>query len=573
VRLVEVRLLDGPNVYLLGPAVRLEIAIGRRRSWSGQRSPGRHSIVHLGATVRQSDAPAQIAATARWVRRLHTLALGQRGVAPRIHRTSEPGHWVVTFPWHEGGRAEAIARAAFRLVERRADPRATTPPPAQLLRAIRDADTRPPSWITDEERRIPSVSISGTNGKSTTTRMIGHILRSAGRHVGMTTSDGVIVDDETVEEGDLTGPLGAQRVLLDESVDVAVLETARGGILLRGLGFQSSDAAVLTNISPDHLDLQGLHTLPELAEVKSVIARATRPTGTVVLNADDPLVATMARHVRAPVTYFSLRPDSARVRHHLAGGGRAILLADGWLVEAIDGRRHPIVAAADIPATFGGAARHNIANALAAAGGAIALGATLDQVAGGLRTFRPTADKMPGRLNMYRLGRRVVIIDFAHNPAGLEVLLDMAEALIGRRGRRAATLSAVIGGAGDRPDDALHTVGRLAGQRSDQVAIKETLHYLRGRTRQSMLGELYTGLAEGGVRRADVPVYQDEPSAVRGELTTEGRLAALDDGRPHWLVVMCHEDRPGVAAVLNELGAMPVSDPSEIAGIRQIGRG
>jgi cyanophycin synthetase len=565
VRLIEVRLLDGPNVYLLGPAVRMEIAIGRRRSWSGQRSPGRHSIVHLGAVVRQSDAPAQIVAAARWVRRLHTLALGQRGVVPRIHRTSEPGHWVVTFPWHEHGRAEAIARHAFRLVEKRTDPRATVPPSAQLLRAIREADTRPPSWITDEERHIPSVSISGTNGKSTTTRMIGHILRAAGRHVGMTTSDGVIVDDEMVEEGDLTGPLGAQRVLRDAAVDVAVLETARGGILLRGLGFQSSDAAVLTNISPDHLDLQGLHTLPELAEVKSVIARATRPTGTVVLNADDPLVATMARHVRAPVTYFSLHPDSARVRRHLAGGGRAMLLVDGWLVEGVDSQRHPIVAAAHVPATFGGAARHNIANALAAAGGAIALGATLKQVADGLRTFRPTADKMPGRLNMYRLGQRVVVIDFAHNPAGLQVLLDMAQAIIGPRGRREATLTTIIGGAGDRPDDMVQSLGRLAAHRSDQVAVKETLHYLRGRTRQSMVGVLFAGLAEGGVRRSDVPVYEDEPAALRGELTTAGRLAAITDGSPHWLVMMTHEDRPGVAAVLAELGAVPVTDPGDLA--------
>ena len=213
------------------------------------------------------------------MQRLHTAVLGQRGVRPRVHRTSEPGHWVVSFPWHEQGRAEAIAGLAFRLAERRADPRSRSALPSQLIRQIRDANARPPSWITDDERRVPAISISGTNGKSTTTRMIANILRTAGRHVGVTTSDGVIVDDELVEEGDLTGPLGAQSVLRNPDIDVAVLETARGGILLRGLGYQSNDASVLTNVSPDHLDLQGLHTLPELAEVKSVIARVTKPEG------------------------------------------------------------------------------------------------------------------------------------------------------------------------------------------------------------------------------------------------------------------------------------------------------
>jgi len=563
VRLVEVRLLDGPNVYLLEPAVRIEIALGRRRSWYGQRSPGRHGVVHLGAAVAAKDVPPPIAAVAGWVRQLHAVALSERGVRPRIHRTSEPGHWVVTYPWHESGRAEAIANGAFRLTERRADPLRDAPP-GQLIRHIRDADTRPPSWITDQERRVPAISISGTNGKSTTTRMIAHILRTAGRRVGLTTSDGVIVDDVMVEEGDLTGPLGAQRVLQDPSVEVAVLETARGGILLRGLGYQSNDAAVLTNISPDHLDLQGIHTLPELAEVKSVIARVTRPQGTVVLNADDPLVAAVARRVKAGVCYFSLKPASARTRRHLDRGGRAILSANGWIVEAAGERRKRIVALADVPATVGGAARHNVANALAAAGGAMALGASRAQVAAGLRSFRPTSAQMPGRLNFYRLGNRVILVDFAHNAAGLAVVMDMVDALIGKRGRRRrATLTTIVGTAGDRPDDGLRAVGRLAGSRSDQVAIKETLHYLRGRTRQSVIGELSAGLREGGVRVADVPVYGDEVSALRAELTTSGRLAA-DDGGAHWLLLMCHEAREPVLAELETLGARSVTDVAEI---------
>ena len=283
----------------------------------------------------------------------------------------------------------------------------------------------------------------------------------------------------------------------------------------------------------------------------------------VVLNADDALVRAVGRQVKAAVCFFSLKPASARIRRHLAAGGRAMVVEDGWIVEAAGSRRNRIVPLIDVPATMGGAARHNVANALAAAGGAMALGATREQVAAGLRSFRPTSAQMPGRLNFYRLGNRIVLVDFAHNEAGLRVVLDTVDALIGKRGHRQATLSTIVGTAGDRPDDGLRAVGRLAGARSDQVAIKETLHYLRGRTRQSVIGELSAGLRESGVRLADVPIYGDEPSSLHAELTTAGRLAAQQDGA-HWLLLMCHEDRPGVIAELEAQGAVAITDVAEI---------
>ena len=278
---------------------------------------------------------------------------------------------------------------------------------------------------------MPVISVSGTNGKTTTTRMISHILRRAGRHTGATTSDGVLFDDVLVEAGDLTGPYGARTVLASPDLDVAVLETARGGMMLRGVGYESNDASVLTNVSSDHMDLHGIHTLPELAEVKSVICRITRPDGVVVLNADDDLVAAVAHRVRARVWLFSMVPRSARVRRHLAGGGTAFVLDDGELVEMDTQGRRPIIAVTDVPATLGGLARHNIANALAAAAGARALGATRAQVAAGLRTFAPSAEQAPGRLNLYRRGDTTVIVDFAHNEAGVSAVLDVAAGLVG----------------------------------------------------------------------------------------------------------------------------------------------
>jgi cyanophycin synthetase len=564
VRLVEIRLLDGPNIYRLEPTVRLELAVGRRRSWYGQRMPGRHGVVRLGAAVPARRAPRPIGELADWVRRLHRRALKRR-VPVTIHRTSEPGHWVVCFPWREQERAETLARAALRLTE--------APGPRTLERAVQriaQAGSTPPEWITDDVRGIPLISVSGTNGKSTTTRMIAHILSTAGQQVGMTTTDGVFIGGRLIEEGDYTGPLGAQAVMGDAAIEVGVLETARGGILLRGLGYESNDASVLTNVSADHLDLQGLHTVPELAEVKSVIARVTRRDGVVVLNADDPLIAGVARWVRAPVCLFSLRPTSSRIRRHLAAGGRALVLNDGWLTELAGRRRARIVAVSDVPSTFGGIARHNVANALAATGGALAMGASHEQVAAGLSSFAPTSEHMPGRLNLYRLGNRLVIVDFAHNEAGLSAVLDMAEALVGRRGRRKATVSLIVGTGGDRPDDAMRALGRMAAERADQVAIKETLRYLRGRSRQSMVGEIMAGARAGGARRVDVAVYEKEPEAVREELTTAGRLSATDDGTPRVLIVMCHEDRLGVEDVLRELGATTVIAASALADMQPL---
>jgi cyanophycin synthetase len=542
--------------------------VGRRRTWYGDRLPGKHALVRLGETVSKRDAPRAVAELAEHVRWLHWRGLGRR-VPVTIHRTSEPGHWVVAYPWVDEGEGETIARTALRLEEN--SDRDTGMAERAARRVATSTNGHVPVMVSDDQRRVPLISVSGTNGKSTTTRMIAHIALLAGRRVGMTTTDGVIVDERMVEAGDFTGPQGAHSILGRTDVDVAVLETARGGILLRGLGYESNDASVLTNVSGDHLDLQGLHTLPELAEVKSVITRVTKPRGAVVLNADDDLVAATGKRASAPVWLFSLKPRSARVHRHVARGGRAYVLSeDGWLVELEGDKARRLIRAADIPATVGGLARHNVANALAAAGGARALGFTIAQVRAGLGDVRNSMDLLPGRLNVFRLGNRLVIIDYAHNVAGLEVLMDTAEALIGRRGRRGATLSVLIGSAGDRPDDYLRAMAAMAGSRADEVAIREGIPYLRGRTRESVIGELREGLRSAGVASTSVPVYLDEVAGVRGELTTPGRLAAITDGSPRVFVAMCHRLRDEVHDVLIGLGGQAVEDASQVAELRAL---
>jgi cyanophycin synthetase len=224
---------------------------------------------------------------------------------------------------------------------------------------------------------------------------------------------------------------------------------------------------------------------------------------------------------------------------------------------------HRIVEVERVPITLGGLARHNVANVLAAAGGARGLGATMDQVRRGLMDFQPTSERSPGRLNIFRLGSKVVIVDFAHNEAGVRAILDVAEGIAAGAAGRAAPITAIIGTAGDRPDDTLRGIGRIAGERAQRVAIKETLKYLRGRTRESMVGELLAGLRSVGVASDDVSVYESETAALRGELSRNGSTGGeRNPGRV--IVLMCHEEREEVFRALANIGARPVDVGSEL---------
>jgi cyanophycin synthetase len=553
-------------VYRLEPVVKVEIAIGRRRTWYGRRDPGAHALVRLGARVPTSHWPDPVHGIVDWARRLRAdHDEGRGGIA--VHRSSDPGHWITTWTWRGAERSRLIAEAALALMERNVSAARRARLTAGQARAVERwgeriaaAGTTPPSWIRDADRKVPVVSISGTNGKSTTTRLITRILLRAGHDVGTTTSDGILVNERLVEAGDWTGPGGASAILARSDIDIAVLETARGGIVLRGVGYESNEASILTNVSSDHLDLQGIHTLPELAEVKATICRMTKPSGWVVLNADDEFVAAVARRVRAKVAFFTLEGErSARVRRHLAGGGRAFLVRRGELGESNGKRWTPIVALREIPIAFGGLARHNVANALAASAGARALGASIEEVARGLSDFKPSADTSPGRLNVFRNGARIVIVDFAHNEAGTNAVMDVAEGIAAGAAGRMAPITIVIGTAGDRPDDTLRGIGKIAAQRAQRVAIKETLHYLRGRTRESVIGELMEGITAGGKRRDEVKVYESETAALRAEANGNGPA-----GSPTIVVLFVHEDRPGVMALLPELGFRPIESPGEL---------
>ncbi len=378
------------------------------------------------------------------------------------------------------------------------------------------------------EATIPVVAVTGTNGKTTTTRLIAHLLRHTGRTVGFTTTDGVYFQEKLLMEGDLTGPFAANVVLSDPRVEAAVLETARGGILRAGLGFEACDVGVVLNVSADHLGLQGIDTVEQLAEVKALIPASVKPGGHAVLNADDPLVLAMRARTPGAVVLTSVRGPRghAAVARHLAAGGAAVL------VEEISGRewffvrkgaQHVVVAAVkDVPLTVGGAARVQMENACAAIGAAYALGLSAEQIRGGLYSFLPSPEATPGRMNVLRTARGTVVVDYAHNPAAVRALADFARRSGARRCIGLVTMP------GDRRDEDLHELGRLAG-RLDYLVIKEHQKYRRGREPGEVARRIGAGAEAGGLAPGRWEVVLEEPAAVARalELMEEGDAVVI----------------------------------------------
>ena len=394
--------------------------------------------------------------------------------------------------------------------------------------------------------RIPIVAVTGSNGKTTTTRMIAHIFKAMGRSVGFTTTDGIYIDERLVKRADASGPKSAQMVLQNPRVDFAVFETARGGILREGLGYGKNDVAVVMNVTGDHLGLKGIDTLEQLAAVKQVVVEAVPKTGWAVLNADDPLVLEMRKACSGSVILFSMKEDDAFVDRWVRRGRKAVVLEKGPLGEMMvirEGRRTmPIAWVHTLPATFDGRARMMVQNTMAAAAAAHAAGAHLHDIRQGLRSFSTSIYQAPGRLNVFDLDGVKVLIDYAHNPAGLQTLGDFVERLTtdaprgGRPGEPSWSANlrvAVVATAGDRRDDDMRELGRVAARYFDDVIVREDRNprgRRRGETAELILEGVRGAMAGGGARAGNVEVVVDEMEATR---------KALDRSRPGDLVVLC----------------------------------
>jgi cyanophycin synthetase len=407
--------------------------------------------------------------------------------------------------------------------------------------------------------RVPIVAVTGTNGKTTTARMIAHIFKGLGKKVGMTSTDGIVIDERLVIKADASGPRSARMVLQNPRVEFAVMEVARGGILREGLGYDRNDVAVVTNVAPDHLGMKGIDTLEQLADVKAVVVEAVPRDGFAVLNADDPLVRRMRRRCSGGIVWFSLEPPGSKVRDFIdeqcRRGGRAFVLEPterGEMIVIKHGRRSMQLAWTHLlPATFGGTARFNVANAMAAAGAAFAAGAGLHEIRQGLRTFTTSYYLSPGRMNLLNVHNVDVFVDYCHNAPGMRVLGEFVESYAKTKEGQAdlgrVSRIGMIATAGDRRDDDMRELGAVAAKHFDVLVVRED-ERLRGRPTGESAALVADGvrsqIGQDGVRCRQVEVVLAEVEAVRH---------CMARANPGDLVVLCVDKHADVVAELEQL--------------------
>ncbi len=384
--------------------------------------------------------------------------------------------------------------------------------------------------------RIPIIAITGTNGKTTTTRLIAHILKGSGRTVGFTTTDGTYIQNQQITKGDNTGPVSAQLVLKDPTVDVAVLETARGGIIRAGLGFDHCDIGVVTNVAADHLGMKDINTLEDLARVKSVVPRAVAKKGYAVLNAEDPNVFNMRKLVDGYCVYFSMTEDHPNIERQAKRGRISCVYENGY-VTILKGRwKVRIEKASNIPLTYGGRAEFMIQNVLAATLACFVHGVSLEDLRVGLTTFNAGIAQTPGRLNFIEVGDVTVLMDYAHNPAGLRGLTNF----VTKMPYKYRTI--LLNVAGDRRDDDIVEFGKIAADAFERIVIRQG-HYLRGRTAENIYELLQKGIAQSEAS-PQVRIIADSRDAMQH---------AIKNGRKGELVVTLADRVPDDIAFLHDI--------------------
>ncbi|MDN3677735.1 cyanophycin synthetase [Flavobacterium paronense] len=372
--------------------------------------------------------------------------------------------------------------------------------------------------------RIPIIAVTGTNGKTTTTRLLAHIVKNNGYKVGFTTSDGIYVQNHMMEKGDTTGPVSAEYILKDPTVEFAVLETARGGILRSGLGFSRCDIAIITNIQEDHLGLSDIHTLDDLARVKSTVVKSVKKDGWAILNAEDEQCLKIANELSCNVAYFSMDENNPIVKQFSKEGKIVAVYENGFITIKKGEWKMRVERATHVPLTMGGKAKFMIANVLAATLASYLQGFKTDDISLSLQTFIPSAAQTPGRMNIFEFKKFKVLIDFAHNPAGYKGIEDFLQSV------EATKKIGIIAGVGDRRDEDIKECANIAARMFDHIIIRQEKH-LRGRTEEEIIGLIMEGIAESG-KTVTTEIIKKEVEAIKHAIDNaeEGSfITALSD--------------------------------------------
>ena len=372
--------------------------------------------------------------------------------------------------------------------------------------------------------RIPIIAVTGTNGKTTTTRLLAHIVKNNGFKVGFTTSDGIYVQNHMMEKGDTTGPVSAEYILKDPTVEFAVLETARGGILRSGLGFSRCDIAIITNIQEDHLGLSDIHTLEDLARVKSTVVKSVKKDGWAILNAEDEQCLKIANELSCNIAYFSMDENNPKVKKFSKEGKIVAVYENGFITIKKGEWKIRVERATHVPLTMGGKAKFMIANVLAATLASYLQGFKTDDISLSLQTFIPSAAQTPGRMNIFEFKKFKVLIDFAHNAAGYRGVEEYLSSV------EATKKIGIIAGVGDRRDEDIKECATIAARMFDHIIIRQE-KYLRGRTEDEIIGLIMEGITASG-RDVTHEIISKEVEAIKHAITNaeEGSfITALSD--------------------------------------------
>jgi UDP-N-acetylmuramyl tripeptide synthase len=557
VELLDSRRLTGPNVLTDRPAAIIDVAVGGDEleplieAWREQVRRILDAVGWTGARLLERRVAGGV-------------SLGFEAPEDALYAATDVNDWAYDAARRvlDGERCppvEEAGRALADTIGRESNPRLVTLAAAareRRLPVLMDDDAlsigygcRSRTWSVDdlpapdrvdwsELGDLPVGLVTGTNGKTTTVRLAAAMVRQAGLHVGLSSTDQIAVDDDVLDHGDYSGPGGARAVLRDPRVDVAVLETARGGLLRRGTGMTRADAAVITNIAADHLDDYGVTDLEALADIKWLVTRPLGDDGVAILNAEDPRLVERATGFGGEIAWFALDPAAPARAAERAGAACFWYVEDGWVVREEHGDKFRLGEVARIPVTLGGAARHNVANSLAAAGLAHALGVADSAISAALISTATSAN--PGRCNLFLVGGVNVLVDFAHNPHGVTALRPVVEHY--GTGQRIL----MLGQAGDRGDDTIRELALAAwGFRPDRIVLKEMGHYARGRAPGEVAGILRDAFVGAGAKPEHITHVDEELDAVR---------AAIDLASPGDLVIaLVHEDVDAVVRLVSEL--------------------
>jgi cyanophycin synthetase len=367
--------------------------------------------------------------------------------------------------------------------------------------------------------RIPIIAVTGTNGKTTTTRLMAHMVKTMGYKVGFTTTDGIYIQNRMLQAGDCTGPVSAEFVLKDPTVNFAVLETARGGILRAGLAFSFCDIAIVTNVAADHLGLKGINTVEEMARVKAVVPESVHVDGYSIINADDDLVYEMRKQLKCKIALFSLDENNPRVIRHCNEGGLATIVENGYVTICKGTWKIRVDKVVNIPLTFSGKAVFNIQNILPVVLAGFIRGFKIEDMRLALETFIPSPTQTPGRMNMFQFRNFQVMVDYAHNTAGFQAIAKFLEKI------DATPKIGIIAGVGDRRDEDIINLGKIAAQMFDRIIVRQDRN-LRGRSEQEIIDFMLEGIKSVNASK-DVEVIPTESEAIDHAIATAPKGAFI----------------------------------------------